>query len=162
MNLKHGLVKLWSNPLCRHVGIGISIILTMWGLGWSFCFNVDDSLSHSFFLVQLNPHVIPRDSYVIFDHTILGQQRRLVKKVVGIAQDEIQVKQDEVWVNEKRIGKIKPYSKEGLSLSRIAPGIIPEGFIFAAGTHKDSFDSRYENFGLVQKSQILARAYPVF
>jgi signal peptidase I/conjugal transfer pilin signal peptidase TrbI len=32
--------------------------------------------------------------------------------------------------------------------------------MFVMGEHKDSYDSRY--FGFVDKSRILARAYPIF
>ena len=161
MKLKRSL-KEWSKPLCRHLVIGSSIVLMMWGFGVSFCFNVDDSLHYAFFVAKLNPINVSRGAYVIFEHTVLGQKKRLIKRVIGVAHDEIKVKGNEVWVNEKKIGKLKSFSKTGLPLSSIQASVIPEGFIFVAGTHPDSFDSRYENFGLVPICEVLARAYPVF
>ena len=160
MKLKSSL-KQWSRLLCRHLLIGSSIVLMMWGLRVSFCFNVDDSVHYAFFLAKLNPITVPRGAYVIFEHTVWGAKKRLIKKVVGIAHDEIKVRNNEVWVNETMVGKLKPSSKTRL-LSPIQEKIVPEGFVFAAGTHPNSFDSRYENFGLVPISEVLARAYPVF
>jgi len=161
MKLQSSL-KQWSKPLCRHLLIGSSIVLVMWNFGISFCFNVDDSVHYAFFLAKLNPINIPRGAYVIFEHIVLNEKKRLIKKVIGITHDEIKVKNNEVWVNEAKVGEIKSYSKTGLPLSPIQESCIPEGFIFAAGTHPDSFDSRYENFGLVPICEVLARAYPVF
>ncbi|HEV2523950.1 MAG TPA: S26 family signal peptidase, partial [Gammaproteobacteria bacterium] len=60
------------------------------------------------------------------------------------------------------IAAVKSYSEAGLPLNPIPPGIIPQGYLFVQGTHPDSFDSRYEAFGLIPVSRVLARAYPLF
>ncbi len=40
--------------------------------------------------------------------------------------------------------------------------IIPMGYYFLHGQHHPSFDSRYKEFGLINKNQILGKAYPLF
>jgi conjugal transfer pilin signal peptidase TrbI len=39
---------------------------------------------------------------------------------------------------------------------------IPEGYYFLAGEHPSSFDSRYEEFGLVAEAEIGELLWPVF
>lgn len=65
------------------------------------------------------------------------------------------------WFNHEYIGTAKEYSLKGEKLESFAfNGKIPKGYAFVVGQHKDSYDSRY--FGLVRKSEIKAKAYPIF
>jgi conjugal transfer pilin signal peptidase TrbI len=58
------------------------------------------------------------------------------------------------------IGKAKEYSLKGDKLDKFDySGVIPKGYCFVAGHHKDSFDSRY--WGFVKKSEVKAKAYPI-
>jgi hypothetical protein len=54
-------------------------------------------------------------------------------------------------------------TKEGnpltpLSVNNISEGIIPSGYVFVAGDNPNSFDSRYEEFGLVPMKKIWGKA----
>jgi conjugal transfer pilin signal peptidase TrbI len=134
----------------------------MWILGCSFCFNVGDSLAEQLFFIKMAPKELPRGSYVVFDQDIFGKKIRVIKKVVGITDDYVQVQDKMFWVNGQLLGKIKTHSKEGRVLFPAKPGVIPPEHLFVVGTHPDSYDSRYQTFGLIPISKIDGRAYPLF
>lgn len=160
-NLLKALLKRHPNK-CRHLLIGICIVLLMWGFGLSFCINVSDSLPQHFFVLTTNPKNVPRGAYVVFEHTIKDKKTRLLKQVQGIAGNVIRVERKDLFINGHYIAAVKSYSEAGVPLNPIPPGIIPQGYLFVRGTHPDSFDSRYEAFGLIPLSRVLARAYPLF
>lgn len=81
--------------------------------------------------------------------------RTFVKYFVGTARDEIQYVGKVVYVGGMRVGEVK---KTEL-LTPIPEGKIPEGCVFVAGTHEDSFDSRYKEFGLIPVSEIRGRCF---
>jgi conjugal transfer pilin signal peptidase TrbI len=81
--------------------------------------------------------------------------RTFVKYMVGISGDEIQRVGRVVYVGEARVGE----AKETELLSPIEEGKILEGYVFMAGTHPDSLDSRYKEFGLIKESDIRGRAF---
>lgn len=82
------------------------------------------------------------------------------KKIVGLPGDEIQIDaQRQVFVNRKNgqrvlIGAAKPFSKTGVPLAIVSAGVIPTGYVAVAGDHKDSFDSRYQDVGLIDVTEI--------
>ncbi|HXH54418.1 MAG TPA: S26 family signal peptidase [Gammaproteobacteria bacterium] len=147
---------------CRHLLIGMCIVLSMWGFGLSFCINVSDSLPQRFFVLTTHPNNVQRGAYVVFNHTIKDKKTRLLKQVQGVAGDVIRAEGNRLFINGHYIAMAKSHSEAGLPLSPILPGIIPKGYLFVQGTHPDSFDSRYEAFGLLPLSHVLARAYPLF
>lgn len=59
------------------------------------------------------------------------------------------------------IGKIKEKGQNGQDLKPGPQGVIPEGQYFMAGSHKDSFDSRYKNIGYVKDSDIIGSIYTI-
>jgi conjugal transfer pilin signal peptidase TrbI len=62
----------------------------------------------------------------------------------------------------KEIGVIKAWSKKTEPLSAIQSGIIPSNKFFAYTTHKDSFDSRYNDLGLIDAKDIIGTAIVAF
>lgn len=65
------------------------------------------------------------------------------------------------YCNGEYLVKAKDLSLKGEMLQHfIFNGKIPEGFMFVMGQHKDSYDSRY--FGLLEKTRVIAKAYPLF
>jgi len=60
------------------------------------------------------------------------------------------------------IGKLLQKTKEGKPLHPIKNTIIPEGYVFVSTDHPHSFDSRYEEFGLVKQEHISGRCFGLF
>ena len=75
---------------------------------------------------------------------------------------KIEITDKSILVSGKMIGVIKPYSKKGKPLSAVKDGIIPSGKFFAYTTHKDSYDSRYQEIGLIDETQIIGTAVLAF
>lgn len=83
-------------------------------------------------------------------HTVEQLKDMLIKGAPQVAR-----------LNPQYIGKAKEYSLRGDPLEKFDfSGVIPPGKCFMAGHHKDSFDSRY--WGLLDKKEFKAKAYPVF
>ena len=121
--------------------------------------NVSDSLPFKWF-ISFKLDAIRRNDYVAFYHEQHGVI--LAKKMTGIPGDSIAVRDDHVFVNHQDCGGILKQSPSGRTLTPIRENIIPEGFVFVSGTHKDSFDSRYAEFGLMRIEDLQEVLWPIF
>ena len=81
----------------------------------------------------------------------------IVKYIAAEEGDSVKIIRNSVLINGKEICKLKPDSK----FSPIMDQVISAGCVFVMGTHPDSFDSRYEWFGLVKVADIQGRAIPL-
>ena len=85
-----------------------------------------------------------------------------IKILGGVSGDTIDVHDRSVLINGQKLAEAKSHSLAGDPLEVIASGIIPAGQVFVYTPHKDSFDSRYQMFGLVDEQQIIGKAYGFF
>jgi conjugal transfer pilin signal peptidase TrbI len=53
---------------------------------------------------------------------------------------------------EDHLGTLKTTTRDGKPLHPLKAMTIPEGYVFVSADHPHSFDSRYEEFGLVKES----------
>ncbi len=93
--------------------------------------------------------------YEVGDVIIIQKTNKLIKRVVGIAGDELVVDATGVYVDNILIeDDINPGYYYAYS------GIIPEGFLYVLGDNRnDSTDSRY--FGLIREDQVIGKViYP--
>jgi conjugal transfer pilin signal peptidase TrbI len=88
--------------------------------------------------------------------------RTFFKEVAGLPGDRIRVEGRAVWVGDCFMGLAMPSTRDGKALTPIAPGVIPDGYLYAKGEHPASFDSRYRESGLVPLDAVIGVAYPVF
>lgn len=119
------------------------------------------SLPHRAFLKlkQMNPQ---KGDYTCFDSPWYGGS--VVKKIVGIAGDSISYDNEgnlwikTLWIGRQlKVGLPKKKSKDGRPLTPIKPGVIPKGMVFVMGDHERSFDSRYEEMGLIPEHALQGR-----
>ena len=121
--------------------------------------NISSSLPQSYFL-QVR-HLYPR----LGQYTLAWNERlsgNVIKQVIGKAGDQLWYDDTgTLWLNKRKIGK--PYTKgtDGTPLTSIPAGIIPQGFVFLYAPHPRSFDSRYQEFGLVPQSALRGRLIPL-
>jgi conjugal transfer pilin signal peptidase TrbI len=97
--------------------------------------------------------------------TMVGlPSRTFFKQVAGGPGDRIRVVGRTVWVGNNLIGEAMSHTRAGrpLSVISISDGAIPDGFLFAKGEHASSFDSRYQESGLVPLDAVIGVAHPVF
>jgi conjugal transfer pilin signal peptidase TrbI len=89
-----------------------------------------------------------------------------IKIVGGIAGDAVITKERNFYITnqfgDKFIGTAKTVSLKGQPLTMSDSGIIPPQYYFAYTTHKDSYDSRYQQIGLINETQIIGTAVLAF
>ena len=89
-----------------------------------------------------------------------------VKRIVGVPVDQIirsKPKLNQLTLKAQNGASsltlpLLTETKEGQSLTPLSFKVIPEGYVFVIGDHPRSFDSRYEEFGLVKMNKIKGRA----
>ncbi len=95
------------------------------------------------------------------------QAKFMIKRVIGLPGDELEYKDDQLYINGKSMKE--EFSKTGktdnYSLKKINIEKIPEGYYFVVGDNREnSQDSRY--FGLIKKKDIVGkvgfRIWPLF
>tara|TARA_R110000744_G_scaffold91550_3_gene177575 strand:- start:6538 stop:7047 length:510 start_codon:yes stop_codon:yes gene_type:complete len=129
---------------------------------WAFGLNMTQSLPHWAFVVD--HHVMPlRGEMAMFEvpDNPYYQDRPFVKIVIGLAGDTVDNRDGEIFVAGQSVGEAKPYARDGRALEAIDDQVIPAGYVFMMGTHRDSYDSRYAEIGLIRVERIVGRAFPV-
>lgn len=131
--------------------------------GYKLALNKSESINTALYWVTPYKSGVERGSYVYFkippNPYFDGE---LVKRVAGIEGDLISVSNGIVYVNGVQVGPAKPKTRKGYPLTPASRRFIPKGFVFVAGDHIDSFDSRYEEFGLVPLSRLQGYAEGLF
>ncbi len=99
-----------------------------------------------------------RGDMVVFESVEGGDDETLIKRVVGVAGDEIQVQNGTLYVNDE--AQEEPYlnRRQGPSSSSFGPTTVPRGRIFMMGDNRDnSGDSRI--FGPVPLENVRGEAF---
>ena len=126
-----------------------------------FYTNESESLPFKLFLVlkKATPH---KEDYAVFSHPWF--QKDLIKQVVGVEGDDVRIAPDKtIWVGGQKLGSFINTTSSGTKLTPLKfSGCIPEGYVFVASPHERSFDSRYEEMGLLTVKDLKARAIPLF
>ena len=122
--------------------------------------NISESLPHTYFLGVFKGKEFKKGQFVKFNHSLSSIP--LVKKVIGLAGDEVLVEGKKVLVNGDFVGEVLDFSPSGMPLSPIEGGVIPDGHMFVMAYHAMSFDSRYQEFGLVPYSCIEEVLWPIY
>lgn len=80
---------------------------------------------------------------------------RVIKEVIGVSGDVVTYDYSGfLSVGDVVIGKPHPQASNGRPLTPVQSGVIPEGYVFLRGSHDRSFDSRYQEMGLVHKRKL--------
>lgn len=102
------------------------------------------------------------DSIELFNNLIYKDEehalhRRLVKRVIGVAGDEIDIKDGYVYVNGEKLEE--NYAKGTTLPEQVAfPLVVDEGKLFVLGDNREvSSDSR--EFGLIECNQVEGKAF---
>jgi len=126
--------------------------------------NTMTSLPQAAFLVLKGKPVL-RGEYVAFNpppNPLYTSQKPFIKIVGGVPGDRVSAKNSQFYINGKFIGLAKPISSKGYPLKTGPTGVLPKDEYFVYAPNPNSFDSRYEAMGWINKSRFIGRAYPVF
>ncbi len=85
-----------------------------------------------------------------------------VKKVVCLPGERIRTYGQQIFCEDKPVAVAKKVSLKGEPLQKIQDQLLGEDDYFVLGTHPDSFDSRYSNFGPINRCRFIGKAYPIF
>ena len=135
-----------------------------------FAKNQSESLPHKLYFVSKYKGNIKIGDLVAFKIK-RGQEYHsalIIKKVGGIGGDEIQISTcfnkecPTIYiVGKTNVGKIRKTRRDGSPLTPISEGTIPPNKYFVYTEHPLSFDSRYQEIGLIDISEIVGKAYVV-
>lgn len=90
-------------------------------------------------------------------YTDNGEEKDLIKRVMGVAKDVIEVKDGVVYRNGEALEE--DYVNGGVTPGDMAPFTVDEGYIFVMGDNRpNSLDSRDPSVGEIAVSDILGRA----
>lgn len=160
--------KLWL-LLGAFVGGSVALKgLADWSDSHLFLINTTDSLPNWAFLIERG-RLPAKGEFIFFDPPASALLRRhfgdrpgtFGKKVYAVAGDVIAHDGMTVTINGLPTVRMKPFTKAGERLVPGATGIVPQGCYFAATPHKDGFDSRYAEIGLVCSRQVIGTGEPI-
>ena len=107
------------------------------------------------------PHIKPKRGDITLVYNTF-YQGNLVRRIIGEEGDKIAYDKDgDIWVGNKRVGKVYPTTRDGRPLQPLRPVIIPKGYLLLYAPHPKSFDSRYVEVGLVHRHQLQGRLLAV-
>lgn len=104
----------------------------------------------------------PKKGDVVVFHSNLttgdGNEKLLIKRVIGVPGDTITINDGKVYVNNKKIDD--SYTKERFTNGDIEDLIVPEDEYFVMGDNRRvSIDSRSPDVGFVAKKQIIGKVF---
>lgn len=140
-------------------GMLLCIVLTQTQLQ----INQTPSLGYKFFFC-LKGLAAKRGDFVSFtEHsTAYFGNLSYTKQLMGLPGDEIREDHGQLFVNKQSVGPLLPTTRDGKPLSPLKAKQVPNGYVFVSATHPRSFDSRYEEFGLVKQGCLWGRCFGFF
>ena len=102
----------------------------------------------------------PKQGDVVVFHSELkqdnGDEKLLIKRVIGLPGDTIDIKDDKVYINGVELAE--DYTKDGYTTGEVEGLVVPEGKVFCMGDNRRvSIDSRYPEVGCVEIDEIIGK-----
>ncbi len=157
------MIRKQTKKLGSYIILFFGIMLFIAPFKTALLFTRSDSLPYKlYFLVKGNNwkkgDLIAIKNFV----TKYTQDQHFTKKIVGIAGDVVTIEGEYVLVNGIKHVKLKEKTKDHKKLTPMVAQTIPQQYFFVIAEHNDSFDSRYQEFGLVRENYIEGKVYPIW
>lgn len=155
------LSPFWSQVLIGTLSLGLllSVFLTQTEVK----INQTPSLGYKVFFC-IKGLALKRGDFVTFNThpTAYFGNISYTKRLMGMPGDRIHINEGQVFINNQPIGALRTTTQDGKSLHPLKAKRMPEGYVFVSADHSRSFDSRYEEFGLVKKDCLKAKCFGFF
>jgi len=165
LTLKENIFKFIKNPIVIGFGIFYIIVLIL-SANYTLYLNQTESLPNKFFLIKKGSLPKNRGDYIAFKpkNNRYYKGKTFVKIVGGMPKDNLEKYSNRnLSINKGPLLKAKEKSLRGDVLEVIEfEGVIPAKNYFVYTSHKDSYDSRYEEIGLINENEIIGTATPIF
>lgn len=151
-----------KNFLAHFIGLlGLTVAIIIFSK-FPIIFNVTNSLPQRIFIIHKGDYKFKVGDFVAaYSRGLpnLSDGIKLIKMVRGLPLDKIEVINRKVYINAKECCTINDKTGWWGAIHPVELKVIPKDCYFVVGTSYHSFDSRYKEFGLICKSQILGKAY---
>ena len=127
--------------------------------------NRTHSLPQKLFAIELGQTKVQKGDFIAFKPPLSatnGFNLTFIKEVACTPGETISVKDNTIYCNSVAVAQAKLNALNGEKLNPISEQVIADNHYFVRGYHKDSFDSRYQKFGLISKDRFVGKAYPIF
>ncbi len=128
--------------------------------------NHSSSLPLSFVIIKKGELPATKGQVFVFfvrdNPTYKNKEVKFIKLLGGKEGDVVKINDRDFSINDGFIGTAKTLSLKGEPLTMAASGIIPAHKFFAYTNHIDSFDSRYNEIGLIDEKNIIGTAIFAF
>jgi signal peptidase I len=118
---------------------------------------------YDYLIINKIPYMIhepERGDIVVFKShlkTLEGKEKDLIKRIIGIPGDHVQVTEGKVFVNEEELEE--PYINGNYTPGEVDT-IVPEDMLFVMGDNREnSLDSRDERVGPVERDTLMGKAF---
>ena len=168
--MKKEVIKAWAKDILLAVAVAV-VILQFIRPTIVKEFSMMDTLhENDYLIVSKQAYLFGKVQYgdiIVFNtnlETTNGEKKRLIKRVIGLPGDTIEIKDGKVYRNEELL--TEDYIFEQYTSGLVKPTVIPEGKIFVMGDNRqNSADSRDERIGMVNEKAIygeaILRLYPL-
>ena len=130
---------------------------------YSFAVNTDESSQYTLFLVEKGKLPKKANDYIVFHAPKNSRYKtQFVKKIAGMPGDKVSVIGKSFFISGKFIGTAKDTDSNGNSVEILKSVVIPKASYFVYSTKENSYDSKYEEIGLIPSSAIVGRAISIF
>lgn len=130
-------------------------------------FNSSDSLDGQVFLIKLGTAETMRLGAIAafaFDGSAWGFPSGIpwAKRVVGLPGEAISVNGSQVMVGGRLVAMLDSQVMDKDNLTPTNSQVVPPEHLFVIGDHQRSFDSRYQEFGLISITEVLGEAIKIW
>ena len=145
--------------------LSVFLILSLVNHRWLLALNRTHSLPFKLFVIERGQKDVRVGDYVAFEpkaSAVGGYRLTFIKEVVcGPGQTLSRINRT-FYCDGKELTTAKERALNGSPLEATAPQVLGEDQYFVRGTHPDSYDSRYEAFGIIDRCRFSGRAHPIF
>ena len=155
-------------PTVKKIGcilLGLMLVYGYCSHTFILVMNTTKSLPYQFFVLKKQgcpcAETPQKDTYVLFTHA--KTQISMIKQVKGVPGSVIRLDAfKKLWVDDFCVGVVRETTSTGKPLSPINERLVPPGSVFVYATHERSFDSRYQEMGLVPISAIQGTGMAIY